>query len=101
VRVKAPTKPSDPKNSDMVLTVVALPNDRIRVTDSTVYINDAAIGGFSQEFLGRVAQSKHTPQVVPEGHYFVMGELQWTLDDIEEYWGVFPTASLETARQRN
>jgi hypothetical protein len=31
VRVKAPTKPSDPKQSDMVLTVVAIPNDRIRV----------------------------------------------------------------------
>ena len=98
VRVKAPTKASEPKKSDIVVTVVAVPNDRIRVTDSAVYVNDAAISGFSLELLGRVAHSTHTPSVVPEGQYLVMGEVWWTVEDVDQYWGVIPTTSLEMVR---
>src|SRR5438270_12151816 len=57
VRIHAPTKPSDPKQSDMVLTVVAVPNDRIRINDSAVYVNDIAVTGFSQDILVRVART--------------------------------------------
>lgn len=100
VRVKAPTTPSDPKESNFAVTVVALPNDRIRVHDSTLYVNDVAVRGFSQELLGHVAHSKNTPRVVPDGSYFVMGELQWTLDDVEQYWGTIPATRLEMASQQ-
>jgi signal peptidase I len=98
VRIKAPTKPSDPKQSDMVLTVVAVPNDRIRVNDSNIYINDVAVTGFSKDFLARVTRApERTPQTVPEGHYFVMGEAR-TNGNISEYWGQHSVTSLETAR---
>jgi Signal peptidase, peptidase S26 len=100
VRVRTPTRPSDPTPADMVLTVVAGPNDHIRVSDSSVYVNEEAISGFSREFLDRVAHSNRTPEVVPEGHYFVMGEVQWTVEDISNYWGVMSASSLETARPR-
>lgn len=39
VRIKAPTRPSDPKPSDMVLTVVVVGGDRIRLAGSTVCVN--------------------------------------------------------------
>ncbi len=100
VRVKAPTKPSDPQASDMALTVVAIPSDRILVSDSAVYVNDVAITGFSKEFLGRVAHSNHTPKVVPEGHYLVMREVQGTVEDVSSYWGVISATNLETAGRK-
>jgi hypothetical protein len=100
VRVKAPTKPSDPKESNFAVTVVAIPNDRIRVQDSNLYVNDLAVRGFSRKLLGHVTHSKHTPRVVPDGSYFVMGEHQWTLDDTEEYWGTIEATSLEMANQQ-
>jgi len=98
VRVKASTKPSDPKPSDMVLTIVAVPNDRIRLDDSVVYVNDTPVSGFSQDFLARVARApERTPQTVPDGHYYVMGEARIN-QNISEYWGVHSATSLETAR---
>src|SRR5260221_794509 len=63
VRIKAPTKPSDPVRRDMVLTVVAIPNDRIRFDDSGIYVNDLAVTAFSQDFLLRVTwTSGQVPQ---------------------------------------
>ena len=97
VRIKAPTNPSDPLASPLVLRVVAVPNDRIRVDDSTVYINGVSVVGFSRDFLARVATSQRTPQTVPEGHYFVMGERRVN-QDIDEYWGQHSATSLAPAR---
>ena len=99
VRIKAPTKPSDPKSSDMVLTVVAVGGDRIRLAGSMVYVNDTAIGGFSQDFLVRVVGNpKQTPDTVPAGHYFVMGEARTSGGNVSEYWGQHAVTSLEAAR---
>jgi signal peptidase I len=81
-----------------VVRVVAIPGDRIRIDHATVYVNDVPVSGFSSDFLTRVAQApERTPQVVPAGHYFVMGE-QRTNQDISEYWGQHAGLSLERAR---
>jgi signal peptidase I len=69
-----------------ILRVVGLPNDRIRSDDSGLYVNNVAVTGFSSEFLSRV---EWRAQVIPEGHYFVMGE-QRTNGDISEYFGIHP-----------
>jgi len=98
VRVKAATNASEPRATALVLRVVAIPNDRIRLDDSTVYVNDVAVTGFSPDFLNRVAHSpERTPQTVPQGHYFVMGE-QRNIRDISEYWGQHSGTRLEPAR---
>lgn len=98
VRVKAPAALSDRQATPLLLIVVAGPNDRIRLDGSAVYVNDVAVTGFTQDFLARVAQSpERAPQVVPEGHYFVMGE-QRANQNISEYWGQQSEQSLERAR---
>jgi len=98
VRIKAPTTPSDPRPSDVPLVVVAVPNDRIRLSASAVFVNDTAITGFSQDFVARVARSQErVPQTVPDGHYFVMGESR-TNGDVSEYWGQHSVTSLERTR---
>jgi hypothetical protein len=50
VRVKAA---DGHPTTTLVLTVVAAPRDRIRLADSTVYVNDVAVSAFSPDFLAR------------------------------------------------
>jgi signal peptidase I len=98
VRVKPPAAPSDSRATPLVLRVIAVPGDRIRLNDSAIYVNDVPVIGFSQDFLARVAHvPERTPQLVPDGHYFVMGE-QRTNQDISEYWGQHSAGSLGHAR---
>ena len=73
--------------SGMVLRVVAIPNDRIRIDRTAIYVNDVPVTGFSPDFVARVvAAPERVPQVVPERHYYVMGEKR-TSEDIWEYSG--------------
>jgi len=91
VRVRAPKAES---RAVIALKIVAVPGDRVRVVDDRVYVNDTAVTGFTPEFLERVAAAPRVPDVVPAGHYFVMGERR-SNDDIAEYWGVHAVTSLE------
>jgi signal peptidase I len=91
-----------PSSSDtatsLVLRVVAIPNDRLEVTASGLSVNDVAVSGFSPDFLARVAASPaRVPQVVPEGHYFVMGE-QRSTNAFSEYWGQHSADRLRPAQ---
>jgi signal peptidase I len=107
VRVLPPTA-SEPKtpvidpaalkhSAGMVLKVVAIPNDRIRIDKSAIYVNDVQVTGFSPDFVARVVRApERAPQVVPEGHYFVMGE-QRINQNISEYWGQHFGGQLERA----
>lgn len=79
------------------LKIVAVPGDRIRVDEARMFVNDAPVTGFSPEFVTRVAQAPRAPDVVPAGHYYVMGE-QRSNEDISEYWGVHAAVSLERTR---
>src|SRR5262245_320208 len=95
VRVKVQNKPSEPKQVGVPLMVVAVPRDRIRFDGHRLYVNDARLTGFSAEFIKRVGRSKHTPKIVPDGQYLVMGEFRQ--DDVTDVWGVHPAESLEPA----
>ena len=108
VRVLPPTAPLAPNTpaldanaaehrGGMVLKVVAIPNDRIRIDESTIYVNDVQVTGFSPDFVARVVRApERAPQVVPDGHYFVMGEKRIN-QDISEYWGQHFGGQLERA----
>ncbi len=73
------------------LRIVAIPNDRIRSNDSGIYVNDVAVTGFSSEFLSRAVWRS---QVVPEGHYFLMGEERLN-QVVSEHIGLHPGTTLE------
>jgi signal peptidase I len=91
-------RPKPPGKSDMALIVIAVGGDRVRLSDSAVYVNDTPVTGFSQDFIARVAGTpERVPQIVPDGHYFVMGEARIN-QNISEYWGVHSVTSLESAR---
>jgi Signal peptidase, peptidase S26 len=110
VRVLRPIVPSEPKTpvldpdalkrrAGMVLKVVATPNDRIRIEKSAIYINDVQVTGFSPDFVARAAGApERVPQVVPEGHYFVMGE-QRINQNVSEHWGQHFGGQLEREPQ--
>jgi hypothetical protein len=97
VRERIVTKPSEPKTVGMIVTVVAVPGDRIRAVGSLVYVNEMPVTGFSKELLARMAKSTHLPAVMPENEYLVMGE-QVTADDVFNKWGTYAADALEAAK---
>ena len=97
VRLKA-SDPDRLPSTAMVLTVVAVPNDSLAVSDGSLVVNGTRVAQFSSEFLDRVVSNPaRIPARVPEGHYFVMGE-QRINQNVSEYWGQHAASSLETAR---
>jgi len=56
---------------NFVKRIIALPGDRIRVTDGVLYINDIAI---DEPYIKEKMYSDYTEATVPEGYYFVMGD---------------------------
>ena len=87
VRVRDVSKPA-------AFKVIGIPADRIRADETGVYGNDVAVTGFSREFLTRF---KRPPTIVPNGHYFVLGE-QRVNDDISENMSIVPASALEKLR---
>ncbi|MBN2879366.1 MAG: signal peptidase I [Clostridia bacterium] len=56
---------------NFVKRIIALPGDRIRVTDGVLYINDIVI---DEPYIKETMYSDYTETTVPEGYYFVMGD---------------------------
>jgi hypothetical protein len=97
VRVRA--QDARPSATALVLTVVALPQDRLSIAQNILYVNDAPVMRFSSDFLARVvAAPDRIPARMPEGHYFVMGEQRSSNGDISEYWGQHSGTSLQPAQ---
>jgi hypothetical protein len=90
--------PTDPSDSTplLVLKVVALPSEHIHIVNDRLYVNDIPVAGFSADFLTRVAR-RTRDEVVPAGHYYVMGEGRIN-DAILEHSGVYPRDGLKRAR---
>jgi signal peptidase I len=92
VRVK-PSTTSQPLTYP--LHVIAVGGDKVRLDDSGIYVNDVVVTGFSDHFIKSTrSQPDRVPQTVPEGHYFVFGEMRAN-QDVSQYWGVQPVSSLE------
>lgn len=70
---KAPEKTEQLKQQDLVKRLIALPGETVEVRDGYVWINDRAL---YEPYIatGGVTKGKFGPILVPEGHYFVMGD---------------------------
>jgi signal peptidase I len=114
-----PKKPKDKDKPDVdyIKRVVGLPGDRVGYFDKTVYLNGEPVGqdvlaaddqelpDYIQtrfEHLGEkghyiVVDNDKRPlegeMVVPEGHYFVMGDNRDNSND-SRYWGTVPEENL-------
>jgi signal peptidase I len=87
-------QPAAESRAAITVKIVAVPGDRIRVDGERIFVNDAVLTGFSPAFIKRVTEAPRAPEVVPDGHYYVMGERR-SNEDISEYWGVHAAVSLE------
>ena len=61
----------DEKNVYYIKRVIALPNEKLTITNGKVYINDVLL---EEDYLGLTATLGNINTVVPEHHYFVMGD---------------------------
>lgn len=103
---------------DYIKRVIGLPGDRVGYFDKTVYINGEAMVQVAQDkpldllqfssaevkteqlgdiphaiMIDRHRASVETELVVPEGHYFVLGDNRDNSND-SRYWGTVPEANL-------
>ena len=71
--------------------IIAIAGDRVRIDKSSIAVNGEAVQGMSADFLQTVAEL--WDQLVPEGHYFVVGE-SGTRNDMVRYYGLIPAGKI-------
>jgi hypothetical protein len=71
--------------------VVAIAGDRVHIDRSSLTVNGVAVQGVSRELLQTV--SEPWDQLVPDGHYFVVGE-RGTTNDIVRFYGLIPATKI-------
>ena len=86
--------PEDPER-DFIKRLIGLPGETIELRQSRVFINGEPI---AEPYLDAMRQGGHMPpdirgtfgpQVVPEGHLFMMGDNRGDSQD-SRYWGALP-----------
>ena len=71
--------------------IIAIASDRVHIDKSSITVNGAVVQGVSAELLQSVAEPCY--QLVPEGHYFVVGE-SGTRNDMVRYYGLIPAGKI-------
>jgi hypothetical protein len=71
--------------------IIAVAGDRVHVDKSSITVNGVTVQGVSAELLQRV--SEPWDQLVPEDHYFVIGQ-SGTPNDMVYYYALIPAAKI-------
>ena len=97
VREVVDTPADGPTRRGMVVTVVALPGDRIRIENDRLLVNDRVVEGFSTELVAMVTHSKRVPAKMMDNEYLVMGQYTVADGSVVLKWGTYSAQKLEPA----
>jgi len=67
------TNPINPEDYPYVKRIIGLPGDTVTIRDNQIYINNAE-EPLEEDYLAEDMISADGEYIVPEGHYFVMGD---------------------------
>ena len=71
--------------------IIAIAGDHVHIDKSSITVNGVAVRGVSAELLTRVSETWE--QIVPAGHYFVVGE-SGVPNSVVHYYGLIPAAKI-------
>ena len=97
VREVVDTPAGGPTRLGMVVTVVAVPGDRIAVENNRLLVNEHPVEGFSEELVAMVTRSKRVPEKMANNEYLVMGEYAVADGSLVLKWGTYSAQKLEPA----
>src|SRR3954454_10243815 len=76
---RPPAESGEPAIKDLIKRVIGLPGDTIEARDGKVYVNDQPL---DEKYVLEGSRTENLPrQLVPSGHYFVMGDNRQTSKD--------------------
>ena len=83
--------PRDPRKT-FIKRVIGCPGDTVRIRDGVVWLNGTRLQeAYRYEEMARPAP--YGPRVVPEGHYFVLGDHRSVSHDSRD-WGLVPAREI-------
>jgi signal peptidase I len=87
---RAPEQTPGSPERDFIKRIIGLPGETVEVHDCTVYIDGQAL---EEPYIQERPTYTYPPEVVPPGHYFVLGDNRNNSSDSHS-WGMLPKGNI-------